>query len=795
MLNQASSEHLILISNINFNVDLKSFYEFVSTFGQISLYQESIKKNGLCFVCYYDSRCARKALSSINSNSDKMSANYSWIDTFPIQKLSSSLLVSCNKDLIDFGEFTQFFSQYGDIKNISINDDNVSAKLVYYDIKSSIKVCEANLDKYKIEIINSFNISNDSVFSQNNSDMKYKMLYEREIQKNTEMSVNHHDLLIRNQKLEDEILFLKRRSSDEKHNDSLKISKYEHKYSNLTREIKRLKRHESPNKKTKSGSDKPNFDSQKVFPDFHEDESILAELDQLEKIEPKSRKYSEKIYEYSFSLYLYSAKSFRFIRQTFPFPSVSSLYYHFGEEMNHNKEYICHIRYSTYLVESYKEIFNIDDQTPIIISGDATVATANPMFRPVSDKKYLYLYQMNSLFPDTPVLPMYLKLNTSSKFKSENLIDMMNLKDILEELNLFCLAISTDGDNGVDHYHEDVFESYDQITNESNEVIIEPRIGHPIVDLMHVLKAQHAKFFRQNLALGPNSPIFDIALIQSLTSRGRCFTEMNDTIRYKDEYGIDFFSPASFLDVIQHEEIIIFSYYLLPFILWQCAIRYKNLSNQRRIYLLNLTFLIFKKEYDDFHEKNIENHFYLTNVDNCEKLSCYTKPDLIKYMNTLIVDIHAIKKYGYLFIALNRLGNYTIEKTFGNTREYMNNSIDDELFKNVLVHQVLRKEMNEALEIKTTKSHPNEKGGVIISQDTPDFFEIDSEQIYKEIVNLRNAAFSSDFSIRADDLANLQSLMENLMNDPNSNDTIPQNESSTSSEQIPMRWGIPINTH
>lgn len=46
-----------------------------------------------------------------------------------------------------------------------------------------------------------------------------------------------------------------------------------------------------------------------------------------------------------------------------------------------------------------------------------------------------------------------------------------------------------------------------------------------------------------------------------------------------------------------------------------------------------------------------------------------------------------------------------IEKTFGNTRKYMNNSIDDELFKNVLVHQVLRKEMNEALEIKKTKTH------------------------------------------------------------------------------------------
>ena len=50
-------------------------------------------------------------------------------------------------------------------------------------------------------------------------------------------------------------------------------------------------------------------------------------------------------------------------------------------------------------------------------------------------------------------------------------------------------------------------------------------------------------------------------------------------------------------------------------------------------------------------------------------------------MNTLIVDIYAIKKYEDFLVALNLLGNYTIEKTYWNTHEYKNNSIDDELFQ------------------------------------------------------------------------------------------------------------------
>lgn len=63
-------------------------------------------------------------------------------------------------------------------------------------------------------------------------------------------------------------------------------------------------------------------------------------------------------------------------------------------------------------------------------------------------------------------------------------------------------------------------------------------------------------------------------------------------------------------------------------------------------------------------------------------------------MNTLIANIYIIKNCSDSLILLQRLTNYPLEKTFGNVREYMNSSIDEDLFKNVLVHEVLRKEMN-----------------------------------------------------------------------------------------------------
>lgn len=250
----------------------------------------------------------------------------------------------------------------------------------------------------------------------------------------------------------------------------------------------------------------------------------------------------------------------------------------------------------------------------------------------------------------------------------------------------------------------------------------------------------------------------------------------------------------SFLDVISHDEIRVFSYYLLPFILWQCSIRCKNLSNGQRIYLLTLTFRIFKEEFDNFHGANPELNYYENNVENCEILSCWTRIDLIKYMNTLIADVFAINKYSDRLLFLQRLSNYPVEKTFGNTRSYMNNSVDEVLFKNVLVHEVLRKEMNETLELSNSQKSPNEKGGVIISPETGETFVIDGESIEEEIKLLRNAAFSSGDTIEERDLTNLAALMLNLAEDPNMQDMVPDSESPTAMKQILMRWGIPITS-
>ncbi|KAK8881009.1 hypothetical protein M9Y10_003718 [Tritrichomonas musculus] len=815
MTKTETSNHLLFITNINYDQKVDMFYSYLSNFGQISIYQHLINK-GSCFVCYYDFRCAKKAFDEICLRYQRLMPQYAWTDIFPIEDISSSLLISNkNGDVINVTNVFNIFQKFGEISSFNLSDNKLFIKIQYFDTRSSSKAKNNTLEKYNIIIIKPSDNPNGFSYSQNTlSILNYEKLFQFEKQKNFEITSSNQDLLTINQKLENEISFLKEKIEEQKQSinskkeyNLLKKIEYEHKYSNAIRTLKSFQKSDKGKKKCLNSNDindelsRERYRSEEhindVVPnDFMSNEVILSELNELSKIEPNLRRYSENIYDYALSLYLYSAKCYRFILQTFPFPCVSSLYNHFAVEMNMHKNYICSKRYAKFLIESYKEIFNIEDEFPIIIGGDATVASANPMYRSVAADRHVYLYQMQVLFPSIPVLPLYLKLHTKSNFTVENLTDMKYLQLIIEELNLICLAFSTDGDSGTDGYHKDVFDSYEVLTNEENELIAEPRPGHPILDLSHLLKTQRARFFRQDLALSPNSPVFKIKLIQKLVKRGRCFTEMNEAIRFVDEYAFDFFSPLSLLEVIHIAQIITFGYYLLPFTLWQSAIRYRNLSNKQRIQILTLTFLIFKYEYENFHTKDRESHFYEENVQNCNILSFWTKMSLIKYMNTLIVDIYAIKKYGVKYlIATNRLGNYTVEKTFGNTRSYMNNDIDETLFTNVLVHDVLRKEVNEILELKNTAKHPNEKGGVIISQSTIETFSFDSKEVEKEIQYLRNAAHSSDFVLSLNDIPNLKTLMIDLSKDPNAKDLIPNNQSPTASKQILMRWDIPINTY
>ena len=101
--------------------------------------------------------------------------------------------------------------------------------------------------------------------------------------------------------------------------------------------------------------------------------------------------------------------------------------------------------------------------------------------------------------------------------------------------------------------------------------------------------------------------------------------------------------------------------------------------------------------------------------------------------------------------------------------------------------------MNEYLELKSSSRKFNEEGGVIISPNDDEFFTFDEEKIEEEIDFLRKSAFSSEFDIDSKDLLNLGNLMVNLCQDPNNDDTIPHNQSSTASKQILMRWDIPMN--
>lgn len=139
--------------------------------------------------------------------------------------------------------------------------------------------------------------------------------------------------------------------------------------------------------------------------------------------------------------------------------------------MNCLKKYVCNLKYSSFLLDSFKEIFSMNNLVPCVISGDATVASGDPMYKQNTKNSHVYLYQLQSLSPDYPVPPIHLKMNASPNFKIENLDDMIHLRDNIEGIGLTRLAICTDGDEGTDHYHIESFEKFDHIESPIHQIM------------------------------------------------------------------------------------------------------------------------------------------------------------------------------------------------------------------------------------------------------------------------------------------------------------------------------------
>ncbi|KAK8881311.1 hypothetical protein M9Y10_004046 [Tritrichomonas musculus] len=187
--------------------------------------------------------------------------------------------------------------------------------------------------------------------------------------------------------------------------------------------------------------------------------------------------------EYCLASYFYSAKGYRYSLQSFPFPAVSTLYKHFGVEMKKMDEYICDIKYVTVLLESFIEILGVEKHTPVIITGDATVACADPMFKDIHGNCYLYLYQLQPFLSCYPAFPMNIRVNYCGNFHEQNFDDMKKILDCLDDLQLDCLAIATDDDSGNTQYHIQSFNKLYPIFDEHGNDVAKPQKGHPILDL------------------------------------------------------------------------------------------------------------------------------------------------------------------------------------------------------------------------------------------------------------------------------------------------------------------------
>ena len=78
---------------------------------------------------------------------------YAWTDIFPIEDISSSLLISNkNGDVINVTNVFNIFQKFGEISSFNLSDNKLFIKIQYFDTRSSSKAKNNTLEKYNIPL-------------------------------------------------------------------------------------------------------------------------------------------------------------------------------------------------------------------------------------------------------------------------------------------------------------------------------------------------------------------------------------------------------------------------------------------------------------------------------------------------------------------------------------------------------------------------------------------------------------------------------------------------------------------
>ena len=451
-------------------------------------------------------------------------------------------------------------------------------------------------------------------------------------------------------------------------------------------------------------------------------DKLLCEMMFSSHQEARQRRYSDVIRDICQLIHLTSPRAYRLLKQFLPVPSVSCLRWHYAQRFALTRQMITDIS----MLDNHMDTLFTDIPKDCL----CTIAIDAFAFRTFSEKgtfkrnsestfSNAFLFMHIPLDPSLPPKVLHVEKRRTGAFDGEI---MRIYEEILgryrsREMRPFFLA--TDGDRYLTTVHEQFFKKYVEgnmsnfllLTNQIFDLLNTNKEVMPISDPLHFAKNLRGKLLDHKIVVVDSETLTftDAASINKYLQVGQALTDVGQIGRMRDKYVTDIFTLKNVCRLLLHEQYHA-ALLLLPYSCIFTVLYSMNLTNEARVFLVNLAFTAFERMLSQTYEITKNNktvkHRYSAGV----QAVTFAEPSYIKRMIHTCIALGISLVNGPQHVRLDSIGTHLVENAIGIARS-VSNSTDYERIVSAFANSEMRKEIGEKWQLSLHVQHRINDGG------------------------------------------------------------------------------------
>ena len=485
---------------------------------------------------------------------------------------------------------------------------------------------------------------------------------------------------------------------------------------------------------------------------------VIKEIQENSSRAPQGRRWSQAVVMFCFAWMSLGPKSYHFARTFLTLPCPDTLYGRFTGVQEGWKSVLLEQSQIRKICDLFRRRNGIKGDALVDVGIGIDAMSMEPLSITCEGvpqlHNHVFAFMMLPLLPEYKPITLHLMTSPSGNAGTCVRSTINALKISLTDAKFKVHFIATDGDSGYSCFHENMFTWWhDAFKGKGLEcalALLEGREMDDVIvsDLLHLLKNARARIINGNVTMNLDGMFsFNAQDMESVLHLGKSLCDRSSTGKMRDQYPLEIFTVENFMKLLMGGHVNM-AFFVLPYSLWNLAVRSPDVAVQMRMDLLSFVMEIFS-----FHEE------CLTNL-NQDVVSDHKRRDIPQYfcslhhcrrvLNTLAITLMELRK-SPTKLSLDRIGTHVLECQFGVIRMLCHYKHDWKRILRAFANSMLVTDIASLLGHDITVRARVNHGGVKISENSLGhvYFStttVNMREIYESVnVLLAQASGSQDF--------------------------------------------------